>query len=367
MKKSIAIIGGGPGGLFAAIWGAKRGLNVDLYEKGKIGSGIRCAEGFIDTLGNLGEPETGILFKVENVIFFAGQEHHLQLSKEHGIWMIDRSTWQKSLATKAQELGVSINEDFPIGKDRLKEMQDVYHYIIDASGAPSVTSRLYGFVPDYLKNATLLAQYRIEGDFSYLGKNTIKAGYERHYSGYYYIFPKGQTSANVGIGKFHVNKKGRMPKLKIELDRVLRKEGLDSYAIQDNISSFTPSCSVKRLLWQNIILIGDAAALCSPLHGGGIDMACTSGRIAVELIASDSVSQYPARLWGMVGKKLTMEMRVTKLWQFLGYSFVTRALRHPGLLKGIIFNKRPYPQFLGYGGKKIFSTHHRTLRSKVRY
>ena len=54
--------------------------------------------------------------------------------------MIDRSTWQKSLANKAQALGVSIKVDFPIGKNQLTEMRDAYSYIIDASGAPSVTS-----------------------------------------------------------------------------------------------------------------------------------------------------------------------------------------------------------------------------------
>jgi digeranylgeranylglycerophospholipid reductase len=125
--------------------------------------------------------------------------------------------------------------------------------------------------------------YLIEGDFSYLGENTLKAGYERHYTGYYYIFPKGQNIANVGIGRFHANKKGRSPHLRSEFDRVLRKEGLHRYVIHKKISSFFPSRSVKRLLWENIILIGDAAALCSPLHGGGIDMACISGRIAAEL------------------------------------------------------------------------------------
>ena len=354
MKKSIAIIGGGPGGLSAAIRGAKLGLKLDLYDKGKIGSGIRCAEGFIDTLGNQGKPEAGTLFKVEKVIFYAGREYHLHLNKEHGIWMIDRSTWEKSLALKAKALGVSIKEEVPIDKEQLADMQGRYRYIIDASGAPSVTSRLYGFVPDYLKNATLLAQYNIEGDFGYLGDNTIKAGFERHYTGYFYIFPKGPHIANVGIGRFHGNQKGRTPHLKNELDRVLRKEGLDKFKIHKKISSFTPSSSVKKLLWENIILIGDAAALCSPLHGGGLDMACISGRIAAEHIASNTVSQYQRRLWDMVGKKLTMEMRVIKLWHFGGYSFVPFALRHPGALKGIIFNKRPYPQILGCGGKKIF-------------
>lgn len=42
--QSIAIIGGGPAGLTAAIEGAKSGFDVTLYEKYKIGDNIRCAE-----------------------------------------------------------------------------------------------------------------------------------------------------------------------------------------------------------------------------------------------------------------------------------------------------------------------------------
>lgn len=170
MHNSIAIIGGGPAGLSAAIRAAELGLKVDLYEKGKIGSGIRCAEGFIDTLGCLGKPESGVLFKVETGIFFAGKAHSVNISEDHGIWMIDRSIWHKSLARRAQELGVSIRENFPIGKNQLSKLSDDYGYVVDASGAPSVTSRMYGFVPDYLNNATLLAQYVIEGDFRFLAR-----------------------------------------------------------------------------------------------------------------------------------------------------------------------------------------------------
>lgn len=354
MQRSIAIIGGGPGGLFAAIRAAELGLRVVLYEKRKIGCGIKCAEGFIDTLGILGRPEAGVLFKVERGIAFAGKEYHVRFLEDQGIWMIDRSTWQKSLAKRAQALGVFIKEDAPIGKSNLLEMLDTHRYIIDASGAPSVTSRLYGFVPAYLENASLLAQYVMEGDFSFLGENTIMAGYEPHYIGYYYIYPKGQNIANVGVGRFNVKRKSQSPHLKSELRHVLRKERLDGYTIQKEVYSFSPSTSINKLVWGNILLVGDAAALSSPIHGGGIDMACISGRLAAELIASNQVPHYPAKLWDLVGKKLTMERRICKLWNLFGYPFFLGILKCPGLVTAVAFNKRPFPQILGFGAKRIF-------------
>jgi digeranylgeranylglycerophospholipid reductase len=79
------------------------------------------------------------------------------------------------LAQKARTIGVTIKENTPIKKNQLTEMLNEYSYIIDASGAPPVTSWTHGFISDYLRNATILAQYLVEGDFRFLGKNTLKA------------------------------------------------------------------------------------------------------------------------------------------------------------------------------------------------
>jgi digeranylgeranylglycerophospholipid reductase len=354
MQKPIAIIGGGPGGLSAAIRALELGLKVVIYEKGQVGGGIKCAEGFIDTLGILGKPEAGILFKVKKVIFEADKAYPANFSGDYGIWMMNRSTWQRALAERARDLGASIEEDYPIDKRRLRELQETHRYVIDASGAPSVSSRLYGFVSTYLENAMLLVQYSVEGDFSFLGKNTIKIVYESQNMGFYWIFPKGRNKANVGVGRFHLNQKKGDLRLKEKLDDVLIKEGLDGYMIQKKVSGFTPSSSVARLVWGNTILVGDAAALCSPLHGGGIDMACISGRLAAELIASNQISQYPTGLWGIIGKKLTMERRVRCLWHFFGYPFICGILKYPGLMRRIFFNEPPIPQIIGFGGKNVF-------------
>jgi len=131
----IAIIGGGPGGLSAAIKAAESGLQVYLFEKGEIGSGIKCAEGFIDTLGLLKNAAAGVLFKVERVNFFDGRAHYVNLPENLGLWMIDRATWQKSLGKRAASLGVVIREKCPIDKERLGRMMGDYGFVIDASGA----------------------------------------------------------------------------------------------------------------------------------------------------------------------------------------------------------------------------------------
>ena len=357
MEKRIAIIGGGPGGLSAAIKAAESGLEVHLFEKGEIGSGIKCAEGFIDTLGVLEKPAAGVLFKVARVNFFNGRAHFVNLPENLGLWMIDRATWQKSLAKRAARLGVDIRENCLIEKERLSRMMGDYRFVIDASGAPSLTSKVYGFLPDYTRNATLLAQYAVEGDFGFVGPNTILVGYEHRYIGYYYIFPKGPDIANIGVGRFNHAKKNRGVRLKRELDRLLNHLGLRDYRILNNFSSFTPSIGITRLVWGNVLLVGEAAALCSPLHGGGMDMACLSGRMAAELIASNQVDRYPQRLWHMVKKKFIMERRIGQLWRLFGNPLISCVLKSPELVRKIIFNKPPLPQLISLipSGRNITS------------
>ena len=357
MEKRIAIIGGGPAGLSAAIRAAEMSLEVHLFERGEIGSGISCAEGLIDTLGILNKPAAGVLFKVERVNFFAGRAHYVNLPENLGLWMIDRASWQKSLGKKASNLGVDIKENYPIDKEQLNCMMGDYGFVIDASGAPSLTSKVFGFLPDYPRNATLLAQYAVEGDFGFVGSNTILVGFDRRYIGYYYIFPNGPDIANVGVGWFNDAKKNRGVRLKRELDRLLRQQGLRDYRILNQFSSFTPSISINKLVWGNVLLVGDAAALCSPLHGGGMDMAWLSGRLAAELIASNRADRYPDRLWLVVKKKFTMEWRIGRLWQLVGYPAIACVLKNPELVKNIIFNKPPFPQLMGLtpSGINIFN------------
>lgn len=348
----IAVLGGGPAGLSAALRATELGFKVDLYEQKKIGSGIKCAEGFIDTLGILGKPEAGVLYRVKKAVLSAGKAHTVHFGKNCGFWMIDRTTWQRAMAKKARLAKVRIDEDFPIGRSQLWDIVNKYHYVIDASGAPSITSRVHGFVPAYLENASLLAQYLVEGDFSFIGKDTVKVGYEPHYIGYYYIFPKGPHLANVGVGRYNRGKRRGHIGLQRELDRILRKERIDGYRIRKKTSSFVPANRLGKLVWGKILLVGDAAALCSPLHGGGIDLACISGRTAADSIASNQVCKYPNRLMDVVGCKLSMERRICALWHTFGYSFLIGILKFPPLFRGIFFNKHPIPQILGIGGKK---------------
>ncbi len=315
----IAVIGGGPAGLFAALEAADRGHHVSLYEKHRIGEIIKCAEGYFDTLKILEKPEEGVLFKVQNIVVQMENQYRINC-ENFQLWMIDRAQWQRHLGEKARERGVDIFEKTKIGNKELKELQGENDWVIDASGTSCITSKLYGFREFYKENSIAVLQYVLDGDFSYIGEN-IKVGLEPHCIGYYWIFPRGknregQETANVGIGFFQGNEGLN---LRTELNRVLKKERLEDYKILKKTGGRIPVKVLEPLVYDNIMLAGDAAGLVSPLHAGGIDLACISGKVAVQE-AEKGGEDYYKRLWKIVGPKLQMEQDLLEFWKKLEYT-----------------------------------------------
>jgi len=317
--QKLAVIGGGPAGLHAALEGASQGLEVVLLEKDKIGSNIKCGEGYFDTLKLLEKPRAGVCFKVENIIIRMKEEHRVDCTP-FNLWMIDREEWQKELGERARSRGVEIKEGFKVEENELANLQKKFDLVVDSSGLVPVTSRAYGFKDFYKNNCASALQYVLEGDFSHIG-NSIKVGVEPHYMGYYWVFPKGKNkegieTANVGVGVFQGEEGISLVR---ELQRVLAKEGLESYKVLKKQGGRIPLKPLQNLTYDNIMMAGDAAGLASPLHGGGIDLACISGKVAVEE-ALKGGKNYKNRLGGIIGRKLVMERELYRLWEEMEYN-----------------------------------------------
>jgi len=323
----IGIVGGGPAGLAAAIEAAELGLRVDLFERNRVGDHVRCAEGFVDTMHRLKRPETGVRFMVEDALVQVEREYRIGC-KGIGIWMIDRAEWQRGLADRAQSAGVCLYENTRIDYRLWQDLQRDYNWVIDASGAPSLTSLQHGFRDYYRKHSAYTAQYVMEGDFSRLGKR-LKFVLFPHYEGYYWIFPKGQdaqgrSTANVGIGLFQdgcANNWGN--RLWEELDRLNEQNGVEGRVLRRH-GGIVPIVLLKQLEYGNVLLVGDAAGCASPLHGGGIDTSFYVGQLATRWIAGqegqlpdgqlDAGKSFSAVVRDLLWPKLRIEEKICDLW-----------------------------------------------------
>jgi digeranylgeranylglycerophospholipid reductase len=310
----IAIIGAGPGGLYAALAAARKNITVDLFEKRNVGEGIVCGECIFDSLGIMTRPGRGLLHGVEGLVLKGGGEYRFPLGSHKSLWMLDRRVWQQDLSSQAQALGVRLHEQAGVTVSDLAQMKRSYDWILDASGAPSISSRLYGFASDYLQECLVAHQVRLAGDFSSLVPcirvvfiPDLPAEYQ---PGYAWIFPRDDRSANVGMVCTVRKTTGCIkPDLKKKLAAFIRKEGLAGASVLERGGGIAPARMLSRLVYDNLLLVGDAAGLTSALHGGGIDMACLSGVLAVQAISGgkDGADHYAGRLRYYLREKNALE------------------------------------------------------------
>ncbi|NMB40428.1 MAG: NAD(P)/FAD-dependent oxidoreductase, partial [Firmicutes bacterium] len=309
----VAVVGGGPAGLMAAGTAAENGLQVTLFERYRIGERINCGEGFFDLLGVCGKPEAGILFRVEKILLKTDKLHCID-STHLNLWMLERSGWQRYLSEKARRLGVEVLEETPVKAKDVELIRRDFDWVIDASGASAISLKSRGDIPENRSRRALTLQYKLEGDFSYLG-NSLKAVLEPHYQGYYWIFPKHvgrEGMANVGIGLFRppAGKKN----LKKEMVRILRQENLQGYTVLERKGGVIPLHRAAPFLRDNTLLVGDAAGLASLLHGGGLDMALLSGKLAALSLVRGTPFLYERMLRQKINRKLFYEEKIFNLW-----------------------------------------------------
>jgi digeranylgeranylglycerophospholipid reductase len=285
----IAIIGAGPAGLYAALAAANKGMQVDLLEKRKVGEGIVCGECIFDSLRIMAKPGRGFLRPVDEVIFQGRKPYPFPLSRHRPLWMLDRKTWQQDLARQARDRGVAIYENSKVTPADLRRMRKDYDWVIDASGAPSIASRLYQFSSAYFKEYLLAYQLVVHGDFQLLWPRIsfaflpdVPAQFQPAYA---WVFPKDAQTANVGIV---CTVRGKLGKDQLDLKKrlmdVLRNEGLTQARVLEKGGGMATGRMPARLVYDNVVLAGDAAGLTSALHGGGIDLACLSGVLAISAI-----------------------------------------------------------------------------------
>lgn len=306
--KKMAVIGGGPGGLYAAKEAAALGLSVTVFEKSKIGDNFFCAEGFVDILKLLGQPAAGVCFPINEILITVVDSFRVDSSRLN-LWMIDRKTWQQSLAEEAAAAGCEILENRKISPAELPSLMREYDWVIDASGVNAVSATAFK-LPKIRTAAT--AQYTLEGDFSrYLGK--LKVTLSPDYCGYSWIFPKSERVANVGVGWF--GKKRKNVRIKAELDKFLQNERLANFKVLKKTGGPIPIARRQELIIGNLMLVGDAAGFVSPLHGGGIDTACISGILAARAAAADNPAAYRENSVKILETRLQLEQKVLDLWE----------------------------------------------------
>ncbi len=308
MKYDVVVIGAGPGGSLAARTCAEKGLSVLLVEKRQeIGAPVRCAEGIgkKDLQRFVEIDRKFIAAEVIGAKIYAPDGTEITLTEEMAGnevgYVLERKIFDRHLARLAAKAGADVMvKTTAVGMERtrdgvkvkLRRMGEEFDVeckiVIGADGVESRVAKWAGIDTTLkLDEIESCVQYLMTGiDFDpeychfWFGNNIAPGGYV-------WLFPKGNGSANVGIGV--------MPALankspKDYLDEFVDNHFPDGKIVEVVAGAVPVKGEIETAVADNVMLVGDAARHADPITGGGIANAMKAGYYA-GIVAAEAIQK----------------------------------------------------------------------------
>lgn len=303
--QSAAVIGGAMGGLAAAHALNRLGYTVELFERQSYESKrVNCGEAM--TAASMipleKTPENGFVNDVPEfeVEVYTETNPDRELAGTGAFpsgdgYVTDRNVVERRWAATLEADGVTVRSGSPVAKSEFNSLIGRHDLVVDATGQPSLTSKVTGSTDEYSGYMTAL-NADVEGGFSDICPNT-RMVFE-NYAGYAWVFPKSPHRANIGIGWAQRD----LPSDYMEaFKQACERNGwpIPSRA-QTNVAIIPqgPSLNPSRMYAPefNVVRVGDAAGVANRFSGKGISQAVHSAYIMAEYAANDRLAEYPAML-----------------------------------------------------------------------
>jgi len=305
----IIIVGAGPGGSIAARDCAKSGLKTLVIDKRQeVGSPVRCGEGLGEVWikkASLEYDPTWCIWKSAGAMVYSPKGRKMEIITKNKGYVIERKMFEKKLAADAIRQGaryliksrvydVIKKDGFVVGvKVETPEGKFDIHakIIMAADGVDSMTAKRAGVnTVNAITEVDSGYEYEMSGlkmdrpDLIHLFVGTKIAP-----RGYIWIFPKGRDIGNVGIGIAGHDEKTAKEYLDmfIESHPEIFKEAT-SYEVKGGC--IPVGVPLEKPYANGLLIVGDAAHMVNPIHGGGMGASMEAAVIAAK-IAREAVDK----------------------------------------------------------------------------
>ncbi len=348
------VVGAGPAGSVTAAFLGKKGRKVLLLDRAKWPRDKTCGDaisgksvGMLEELGMINAVEKAEHADVCGVVFSSPEGTVVKIAMERGGqeigkgYVCRRKVYDNLLFENAKKHADVIEEAEVTGlvlengkvagvKARTGQGEQEFRSKV-VIGADGVSS----FVARHVRGAEVDPKHTcIAYRAYYSGVKGMEGKIEIHFvdsimPGYFWIFPLENGLANVGLGMTMADVKEKDIGLAKAMDKIIKENSLfkDRFSEAKPVSPIRawtiPLGSKKRkLVSDNVLLVGDAAGLVDPFSGEGIGNAMTSAKIAANAVhealeANDTsesfLERYEKRLWDEIWGELSASNTMQKL------------------------------------------------------
>ena len=302
----VIVVGGGPAGSTAARFAKTATNTVALFERDReIGIPVRCAEATsiqdLERFVKIDPRWVATTITKARLISPSDQKVWLNLPNDGVI--LNRRLFDNGLAEIAATQGVEIFTKanvYKIVSDGEQHWEVFVRHldrdyivkskiIIAADGVESRIARFAGIrTQTVLKDIESCAQVLL-GNLDVV-ENQIDFYFSSRWApgGYAWVFPKGNRTANVGLG---VNGAYYKRRSAIEyLDDFINEKFPEAARLTTVAGGVPVAKSLKKIASDGLLIVGDAARQVNPVTGGGILAAITAGKIA-GLVAAQAIAR----------------------------------------------------------------------------
>ena len=290
----------------AAKRAAEQGLSVCLVEKRPaIGTPVRCAEGIgRELLHEFISPDSRwISAEIDRAKLVVPDGSTLilepQMAGNEVGYILDRKIFDRELVWQAAEAGSDVQvktravapilENGAVKGATLQSCGETKHIhaevVVAADGVESKFARWCGIdttVP--MRELATCAQYLLTDVDIDPHTTVFYLGNQIAPEGYVWIFPKGERSANVGIG-ISPRKCSPGNRPRDYLDRFISAHFPTGKPIEYIVGGVPVCKPLKSTVADGLVIVGDAARISDPMTGGGIYNAMFTGKLAAEVAA----------------------------------------------------------------------------------